>query len=82
VFFGGRNPVLRLVWLETGGPPIEAPPSQRGFGTTLIERTLKYEFDAVVDRAFLPSGLRCTIDIPITDAFGEVPPGQQIRRKG
>jgi two-component system CheB/CheR fusion protein len=66
--------VLRFVWAETGGPRIEAPPTQRGFGTTLIERALTYEFDAVVDRAFLPNGLRCTIDLPLTTDIGELRP--------
>ena len=51
--------------LETGGPVVEAP-SRRGFGSTLIERALAYEFDASVDRVFLPSGLRCTIELPLT----------------
>jgi two-component system, chemotaxis family, CheB/CheR fusion protein len=58
----------RLVfsWIETGGPPISGPPSRRGFGTTLIERTLSHEFDAVVRREFLSSGLKCSIAIPLT----------------
>ena len=47
-------------------PPITQPPSRRGFGTTLIERTLSHEFDAIVKREFLPSGLRRSIDMPTT----------------
>ncbi len=36
---GGR---LVLDWRESGGPPVRAP-SRRGFGTTLIERSIPYE---------------------------------------
>jgi two-component system CheB/CheR fusion protein len=65
---------LSFVWVESGGPPIEGPPAQRGFGTTLIERTLTHEFDAEVHREVLRSGLCCTIDIPLTAEFGEIQP--------
>jgi two-component system, chemotaxis family, CheB/CheR fusion protein len=58
--------MLKFSWVETDGPPIIQPPSQRGFGTTLIERTLSHEFDAIVKREFLRSGLNCSIEIPLT----------------
>ena len=32
----------------------------------MIERTLSHEFDAIVKREFLPSGLRRSIDMPTT----------------
>jgi two-component system, chemotaxis family, CheB/CheR fusion protein len=58
--------MLHFSWTEADGPPIAKPPSRRGFGTTLIERTLSHEFDAIVKREFFPSGLRCSIDIPLS----------------
>ena len=58
--------LLNFSWVESGGPPIAGPPSRRGFGSTLIERTLSHEFDATVKRDFLPSGLKCSIAIPLT----------------
>jgi two-component system CheB/CheR fusion protein len=64
--------MLSFLWVESGGPPLAGPPAQRGFGSTLIERTLTHELDAVVNREFLPSGLRCTINIPLTAETGEV----------
>jgi two-component system, chemotaxis family, CheB/CheR fusion protein len=64
---------LHFAWAETGGPPIVEAPSQRGFGSTLIERTLSHEMDAVVRQDFRPSGLHCTIDIPLTDEIGQAP---------
>lgn len=63
---------LTLSWTETGGPPVQAP-SRRGFGTTLIERTLSHELDAVVTREFLTAGLQCMIVLPLTDEAGVVP---------
>jgi two-component sensor histidine kinase len=36
---------LYLDWRERGGPPIKAP-ARRGFGTTLIEQTVKGEVRA------------------------------------
>jgi two-component system, chemotaxis family, CheB/CheR fusion protein len=65
---------LSFLWVETGGPSLEGPPAQRGFGTTLIERTLTHEFDAEVHREFRRTGLRCTIDIPLTAEIGENQP--------
>lgn len=62
----GENRTLNLVWEETGGPPVQ-PPSRRGFGSELIEKTLAHEFDAIVNREFRPAGLRCTIEIPLVD---------------
>ncbi len=62
---------LTLAWTETGGPAV-LPPTRRGFGTTLIERSLAHEFDAEVTRDFLPSGLRCTVVIPLTGEVGRV----------
>jgi two-component system CheB/CheR fusion protein len=64
---------LHFNWIETGGPPIAGPPSQLGFGSTLIERTLSHEMDAVVRQEFRPSGLYCAIDIPLTEDIGRVP---------
>ena len=68
----GPSGILRFLWLETGGPPIINPPTQQGFGTTLIERTLTHELDATVTQEFLSSGLRCTIELPLTADIGEV----------
>lgn len=66
--------LLQLRWTETGGPPVSGPPSQRGFGTSVIERSLSYEFDAEVERSFPASGVVCTIDLPLTSEVGELRP--------
>jgi two-component sensor histidine kinase len=55
---------IRLVWRETGGPSV-SPPKHKGFGSRLIERSLRRELgDARFD--FAPDGLVCTIELDIT----------------
>ncbi|WP_197507482.1 PAS domain-containing protein [Mesorhizobium sp. AA23] len=51
-------------WAEENGPPCELP-ARRGFGSLLIEQALRAELQATVDRDFRPSGLVCTISIPL-----------------
>ena len=68
----GPDRRLCLRWTETGGPPVPGPPLQRGFGTTLIERSLGFEFDANVDRSFPPSGVICIFDLPFTAEVGDL----------
>ncbi|MGH6912446.1 MAG: hypothetical protein ACREH3_01915 [Geminicoccales bacterium] len=52
-----------LVWSEEGGPAAE-PPSNRGFGLTLIERSIAHELDVRAAFDFRKDGLRCEILIP------------------
>lgn len=60
---------LCIDWREEGGPVI-TPPPKRGFGTTLIERALTFEFDAKVERSFAPTGLTCVFDLPWSHEVG------------
>jgi two-component system CheB/CheR fusion protein len=64
----GTNP-LRLVfeWKESGLPDQAAKRKRRGFGTDLLERTLTYELKAKTVQTFEPDGLRCTIELPMTE---------------
>lgn len=68
----GPDRRLRLNWMETGGPKLVGPPMKRGFGTTVIERSLSYELDATVDRSFPESGVVCLIDLLLTPKVGEL----------
>ncbi|MGJ4953299.1 sensor histidine kinase [Bradyrhizobium sp. HKCCYLS20291] len=51
---------LELVWLERGGPAVEGG-GARGFGTTLIDRVVRFDLDGDADLAFEPAGMRCTL---------------------
>ena len=51
------------------------PPSRRGFGSTLIERSVAHELDGVAQISFHPAGLRCELKIPLVSiAAMPVPP--------
>ncbi|WP_426240292.1 chemotaxis protein CheB [Pararhizobium sp. DWP1-1-3] len=70
----GSDRRLRLHWAETHGPVVTGPPSRRGFGTTVIDRSLSYEFDGEVTRTFEESGVVCIIELPFTAEVGELRP--------
>jgi len=57
------RPVLRLDWIERGGPAVSEP-RQRGFGSKLIEGSIAAELGGRARLAFAPEGLRCEIVIP------------------
>jgi two-component system CheB/CheR fusion protein len=61
--------VLQLKWTETGGPPVKRR-ERKGFGSTVIERGLMLELEAEVHLDFDPSGLVCTIELPLSAAGG------------
>jgi two-component system CheB/CheR fusion protein len=60
---------LRLKWTESGGPPVKKR-ERKGFGSTVIERGLMLELEAEVHLDFNPSGLVCTMEIPLPAAAG------------
>jgi len=65
---------LLLRWEERGGPPV-SPPSRRGFGTRLVERSLAQgHLGGEATIAFAPTGVICTVDAPLraADDEGEV----------
>ena len=55
---------LRFCWREDGGPPV-VPPTRRGFGSRLIERSLARDLDGRVTIHFEPKGVVCTIAAPL-----------------
>lgn len=60
----GRN-VVRMEWVETGGPRLEGKPAGRGFGLDLIEKIVAHELNEAVELDFPPEGVRCTLRIPV-----------------
>lgn len=57
--------MLTLEWRERGGPLV-TPPTRRGFGSTLIERTLKASFKAEPDITYAPEGLTFRFETPLS----------------
>ena len=55
---------LEITWREIGGPPIQKPPTRKGFGTTIIERSIPFELNGEADVSFKTSGLEARFIIP------------------
>jgi PAS domain S-box-containing protein len=60
----GAPPTLHVRWEEKAGPTVQ-PPTRRGFGSRLIERSLARDLDGNVAIEFAPGGVLCTIDAPL-----------------
>jgi PAS domain S-box-containing protein len=65
---GDGRALLHIDWQEQGGPPV-AEPSQRGFGSKLIEGGIKTELGGSMRLLFEPDGLLCEILIPLEAAM-------------
>jgi PAS domain S-box-containing protein len=61
---------LILHWQEKGGPPV-TPPTQKGFGSRVIERGLPHELEGTVNLEYLVDGVNCTINIPAPGGVGD-----------
>jgi light-regulated signal transduction histidine kinase (bacteriophytochrome) len=54
---------LRIAWTEENGPPVK-PPTRQGFGTTVIERSIRHDLKGDVEVAFALAGLRALFTVP------------------
>ena len=54
---------VNLQWTESGGPTV-VPPSRRGFGSKLIERSITHQLRGTVTSNFEAKGLHCEIAFP------------------
>jgi PAS domain S-box-containing protein len=59
-----RDGQCRLVWAETGGPPVDGPPEREGFGTGLARATVQHQLEGRVEKDWRREGLRVEITIP------------------
>ena len=62
---GDADARLCVEWQETGGPTVRAP-GRCGYGMEVIRGLLPYELDGKVDVAFAAEGVRCRLDIPLS----------------
>ncbi|UFZ07371.1 GAF domain-containing protein [Bradyrhizobium ontarionense] len=54
---------LVIDWKESGGPPVQ-PPSRRGFGTTIIERSVPFDLKGDAELRFDLLGVQARFVIP------------------
>jgi PAS domain S-box-containing protein len=64
----GNRVLIR--WLEQGGPKV-TPPTEKGFGSWVLERGITHELGGNVTLDYLTDGLACTICIPISAELTE-----------
>jgi PAS domain S-box-containing protein len=67
----GTASLLRLRWSEHDGPPIQAPPERRGFGSRVIEATIRNQLGGSVTKSWQPTGLVCELDVPLARALAD-----------
>ena len=61
------KPRLRLIWAESGGPPVTAP-VQLGFGSRMIERSARDQLGGEATVDFLPRGVVYTVSCALDEA--------------
>ena len=70
---------LDLQWEESGGPPV-TPPSSHGFGTKIMNASIKHQIGGNVAWDWRTSGLHCSLQIPLgRDGDSGLDPGQQAK---
>jgi light-regulated signal transduction histidine kinase (bacteriophytochrome)/CheY-like chemotaxis protein len=57
------NGIIVLHWSEQGGPPVKAP-TRRGFGSTVIEQSIRHDLQGEARVDYALSGLRAEFRIP------------------
>jgi CheY-like chemotaxis protein len=70
---------LTIDWSEHGGPPVK-PPTRRGFGSTVIERSIHHDLKGDAHVEFAVAGLRASFTIPaayVRAARGEAGDGAE-----
>jgi two-component sensor histidine kinase len=59
--------ILRLDWLERGGPPV-AEPLRRGFGSQLLQRVLGAQLNGYVEILYRTEGVHARIEARLPHA--------------
>ena len=57
--------LLRITWVETGGPPVEKPVS-RGFGTRSVIASIESQLGGHAEFDWRPQGLVCCLSVPLS----------------
>ncbi|MBD0273504.1 MAG: PAS domain-containing protein, partial [Acetobacteraceae bacterium] len=60
--------LLLLRWAETGGPPLAGAPSRRGFGSRVLEATIRDQLGGRVKRDWSGPGVVCDVALPMARA--------------
>lgn len=72
------SPVVRVTWVESGGPPVQSP-AVFGFGTNLIQYGMAHEIGASVTLEFRPGGVWCLMVISLVLVQTADPASQRLQ---
>ena len=61
---GAFERMLRLSWVESGGPPVK-PPARKGFGSRFLERALATQVGGEMALAYPETGVTFTLTAPL-----------------
>jgi PAS domain S-box-containing protein len=78
VLWRAQGESLRLTWRETGGPSV-APPTRRGFGSTVLLNSVERQLRGRVSLDWRVEGLVCGIELPIADTRASAPGLEPVR---
>ncbi|WP_294643341.1 HWE histidine kinase domain-containing protein, partial [uncultured Aureimonas sp.] len=62
-WFIDENDACRIEWIESGGPPVTAP-TRRGFGSTIIERSIPHDLSGEARIDYHLAGVRAHFTLP------------------
>jgi len=71
--------VMTMVWAEAGGPEVR-PPTSHGFGTRIMNAGIKSQIGGDVAFDWLPTGLQCTLRIPLEKTDSSRQPSKNLIR--
>ncbi len=66
---------IEIAWEESGGPRVQKPPTERGFGRMVTEQAVAGTLQGEVSVAFPPEGLRWRLRLPARYLQGGDEPG-------
>lgn len=58
-----HDEAVTVIWTETGGPHINSPPGERGYGSKLIERSISDQLRGSIDYDWAEDGLIVTLHV-------------------
>jgi two-component sensor histidine kinase len=64
-----ENREVLMAWTETGGPAVEAPPTRRGTGRSVVQAQTR-RLGGVLTYDWRPEGLRVELQVPLERWIG------------
>lgn len=72
----GPRGVLCLEWRESGGPAVAGAPARRGFGSRVLDATVRGQLSGSVTVEWAETGLVCGMEVPLRGVGAGVSEGE------